>query len=39
VTALDTAVPRPAGDPPTVKPRDAVLLKHRSLQVLRREPL
>jgi glycogen operon protein len=39
VTELDTAVPRPAGDPPTVKPRDAVLLTHRSLQVLRREPL
>ena len=37
VTELDTAVPRPAGDPPTVKPRDMVLLKHRSLQVLRRE--
>ena len=37
VTELDTAVPRPTGDPPTVKPRDAVLLMHRSLQVLRRE--
>jgi isoamylase len=37
VTELDTAVPRPAGDPPTVKPRDVVLLMHRSLQVLRRE--
>jgi isoamylase len=39
VTELDTAVPRPAGDLPTVKPRDTVLLTHRSLQVLRREPL
>jgi glycogen operon protein len=39
VTELDTAVPRPAGDPPTLKPRDTLLLKHRSLQVLRRQPL
>jgi isoamylase len=39
VTELDTAVPRPAGDPPTLKPRDTTLLTHRSLRVLRREPL
>lgn len=39
VTELDTAVPRPAGDPLTLKSRDTTLLKHRSPRVLRREPL
>jgi isoamylase len=36
VQELDTAEPRPAGDPPSVKPGDIVVLADRSLRVLSR---
>jgi isoamylase len=36
VQELDTAEPRPAGDPPAVKPGDVVVLADRSLRVLSR---